>query len=149
MAQFWRSFCLNRTQNQVILAAVKECNNSFPRDNPICAAIIFGEKDYFLNNKQKAICLQTGGGLRYFIKLHYTEFYDQPKAPLPPPAPNISPPRHPHRYSIRQLNTSSNTSNMSTTRYSCKLPEIIQSPPPTPRPRPGEREENGGPAREV
>jgi hypothetical protein len=33
---------------------IKECNSSFPRDNPICAAILFGEENYFLDDKTKS-----------------------------------------------------------------------------------------------
>jgi hypothetical protein len=82
-----------------------------PVTTPSMPQYYLGRKTTSSMTKQKAIRLQTGGGLRYFIKPHYTEFYDQPKAPLPPPAPNISPPCHPHWYAIRQSNTSSNTLN--------------------------------------
>ncbi len=40
--------------------------------------------------KQRAFCLQTGGGSRFFTEPRSKDFYDQPKAPLPPLAPNIN-----------------------------------------------------------
>ncbi len=33
---------------------IKECNSSFPHNNPIYAAILFGEEKYFLGNKTKS-----------------------------------------------------------------------------------------------
>jgi hypothetical protein len=53
---------------------IKECNKNFPRNNPICAVILFGEEDYFLTKKQRAILLQTGGDSKYFTKPRIKDF---------------------------------------------------------------------------
>jgi hypothetical protein len=66
-----------------------------PATTPSVPQYYLGRKTTFLTTKQRAICLQTGGGLRFFTEPRSKEFCDQPKAPLPPPAPNISPPCHP------------------------------------------------------
>ncbi len=61
-----------------------------PATNPSALQYYLGRKTTFSMTKQRAIHLQTGGGSRFFTEPHCKEFYDQPKAPLPPPAPNIS-----------------------------------------------------------
>jgi hypothetical protein len=73
-----------------------------PATTPSAPQYYLGRKTTFSTTKQKVIRLQTGGGSRYFIKPHSTDFYDQPKASLPPPAPNISPPCHSHRLPSNQ-----------------------------------------------
>jgi hypothetical protein len=78
-----------------VSAYIKECNSSFPCDNPICAKILFWEEDYILDNKTESEPPPGWWKLEVFPR--YTEFYDNPKAPLPPPAPNISPSCHPHQ----------------------------------------------------
>jgi hypothetical protein len=45
---------------------INACNSSFPRDNLICAAILFGEKDYFLNKKIKSNLPPEGWRLKEF-----------------------------------------------------------------------------------
>jgi hypothetical protein len=45
---------------------INACNSSFPRDNLICAAILFGEKDYFLNKKIKSNLPPEGWRLKVF-----------------------------------------------------------------------------------
>jgi hypothetical protein len=61
-----------------------------PATTPSAPQYYLGRKNTFSTTKQRAICLQTGGGLRFFTEPRPKKFYDQPKAPLPPPAPNIS-----------------------------------------------------------
>jgi hypothetical protein len=48
----------------------------FPVTTPSVPQYYLGRKTTSSTTKQKAIRLQTGGGSRYFIKPHYTEFYD-------------------------------------------------------------------------
>jgi hypothetical protein len=38
----------------VASAYIRECNKNFPQNNPICAAILFREKDYFFDKKTKS-----------------------------------------------------------------------------------------------
>jgi hypothetical protein len=45
---------------------IKKCNSSFPRDKPICAAILFGEEDYFLEEKTKSDPSPDGWRLQVF-----------------------------------------------------------------------------------
>jgi hypothetical protein len=45
---------------------IKECNSSFPRDNPICTAILFGEEDYFLDDKTRSDPPSDGWRLEVF-----------------------------------------------------------------------------------
>ncbi len=66
-----------------------------PATTPSAPQYYLGRKTTFLTTKQRAIRLQTGEGSRFFTEPCSKEFYDQPKAPLPPPAPNISLPCHP------------------------------------------------------
>jgi hypothetical protein len=61
-----------------------------PVTNPSALQYYLGRRTTFLTTKQRAIHLQTGGGLRFFTEPYSKQFYDQPKAPLPLPAPNIS-----------------------------------------------------------
>jgi hypothetical protein len=46
----------------------------FPVTTPSVPQFYLGRKTTSSTTKQKAIRLQTGGGSRYFIKPHYTEF---------------------------------------------------------------------------
>jgi hypothetical protein len=62
-----------------------------PATNPSALQYWLGRKTTSTRKKQRAIHLQTGGGSRFFTEPRSKETYDQPKAPLPPPAPNISP----------------------------------------------------------
>jgi hypothetical protein len=66
-----------------------------PATTPSAPQYYLGRKTTFLTTKQRAIRLQTGGDLRFFTEMCSKEFYNQPKASLPLPAPNISPPCHP------------------------------------------------------
>ncbi len=45
---------------------IKECNSPFPRNNPICAIILFGEEDYFLDDKTKSDPPPDGWRLEVF-----------------------------------------------------------------------------------
>jgi hypothetical protein len=61
-----------------------------PTTTPSAPQYYLGMINTFSMTKQRAIRLQTGGGSRFFTEPRPQKFYNQPKAPLPPPAPNIS-----------------------------------------------------------
>jgi hypothetical protein len=61
-----------------------------PATTPSAPQYYLGRKTTFLTTKQRAIHLQTGGGSRFFTEPRFKDFYDQLKASLLPPAPNIS-----------------------------------------------------------
>ncbi len=60
-----------------------------PATIPSAPQYYLGRKTTFSTTKQRGIHLQMGGGSRFFTEPRSKDFYDQPKAPLPPPAPNI------------------------------------------------------------
>jgi hypothetical protein len=61
-----------------------------PATTPSAPQYYLGRKTTFSMTKQRAIRLQTGGGSRFFTEPSSKDVYDQPKASVPPPAPNIS-----------------------------------------------------------
>ncbi len=52
--------------NHSVRINIKECIKNFPQNNPICTAILFGEEDYFFDDKTKSHPPPDGWRLEVF-----------------------------------------------------------------------------------